>query len=177
MGGHHAQIARIIAAGPLPPSYGGDKALAAFNLLLMLASTYLAAAMWLSEIRDLWRYRKVDRWNHPITSTRALVLFASLAAFIRSGAEAANLMGWDPRDPSTGVVVLILKHYFDPVATACLFGWLSVRMTSKRAVNAQLRKNPQPTRLWATLPQLTRPFLVVVLCAIMALASVYLRGR
>ena len=74
-------------------------------------------------------------------------------------------------------VVLSLKHYFDPVSIAMLFCWLTMRIATKRTVNAQLRRAPLPIRLWATLPQLLGPALVVVLCAVMSFAVVYLRGR
>lgn len=170
-------IAHIVATSPTPPSYGGDRLLIALNLLFMMAGAYLAAAMWISEAGDIWRWRRFDRWNHPVTAQRLTMVFAGLAAFVRCSAEAATILGWDPRDAATGAVILNLKHYFDPVATTCLFAWLALRIVSKRAVNAQLRQEPLPMKMWATLPQLIRPMIVVAIVAVMSFAVVYLRGR
>lgn len=168
---------RVIASSPTPISYHGDRLLVAGNLFLFLAGTYLAAALLIGEGYDLWRYRRIDRWNHPVTVHRAKMFFAGLAAFVRCGAEAATILGWDPRDPQTGAVILNLKHYVDPLSIACLFAWLTLHIISKRSIGAQLRREPLPLKPWATLPQLVRPALVVVLVAIMSFGVVYLRGR
>ncbi|WP_242095408.1 hypothetical protein [Sphingomonas sp. CROZ-RG-20F-R02-07] len=172
-----SHVARVIASSTTPISYGGDRFLVALNLLFMMAGAYLGAAMLLSEAGDIWRWRRFDRWNHPVTAQRLTMIFASLAAFIRCGAEAATILGWDPRDAATGAVILNLKHYLDPVSIGCLFAWMTLRIVSKRAVNAQLRVEPLPMKMWATLPQLIRPLIVVVIVAAMSFGAIYLRGR
>lgn len=172
-----SNAARVIAATSVAPSYHGDLRLVAVNLFLMLAGTYLTAALLLGEGYDLWRYRRIDRWNHPITVHRLKMFFVGLAAFIRCGAEAASILGWDPRDPATGAVILNLKHYADPVSITCLFCWLTLHIMSKRSIGAQLRREPLPLKPWATMPQLVRPMIVLLMVAVAAFGVVYLRGR
>ena len=169
--------AHIVATSQVAPSYNGDLRLVAINLFLMLAGTYLFGSVAVGEGYDLWRYRRLDRWNHPATINRAKWFFAGMAAFLRAGAEAATILGWDPRDPATGAVVLNLKHYADPVSIGCGFCWLAVHIMSKRSMTAQLRQKPLPLRAWATVPQLIRPAIVVTLVAIASFGVVYLRGR
>ena len=172
-----SHAARIIASSPVQPSYHGDLLLVAGNLFLFLTGSYLTAAMLLGEGYDLWRYRRIDRWNHPVTIHRAKMFFVCLAAFIRCSAETASILGWDPRDPATGAVILNLKHYADPVSITCLFCWLTLHIVSKRSIGAQLRREPLPLKPWATLPQLVRPILVVIIVGAASFGVVYLRGR
>ncbi|SFP98680.1 hypothetical protein [Sphingomonas rubra] len=44
-----------------------------------------------------------------------------------------------------------------------------------RSLIAQLRREPLPVDMWATMPQLARPALVVVLCFIAAIGVVLTR--
>jgi hypothetical protein len=174
---HHAQAVHLIATNAIPTSFDGKRWLLAINMWGMIAGAYIAAAMMIAEGWQIWCCRKFDRWNHPITAQRVTVVLASMAAFIRCAGAALSLLGWDPRDPTTGAVILGLQRYFDPLAVMCLFGWLTMRILTREAVNHQLRRQPLPINLWATAPQLVKPASVIFLASVMAFGVVFFRGN
>lgn len=76
--------------------------------------------------------------------------------------EAASLWGWNSADPRATVASAYLKRVLDPVAAALVGAGLGMSVLAGRSLIAQLRREPLPVDMWATMPQLVRPALVVL---------------
>lgn len=166
--------ARAVAEGPMtiaPPSFDGHGWLVVINLAWFTAGFVLFTMLAFSTARDLWKCRALDRLNHPVTILRIAMVMLGVAGSMRFGAEAATLWGWNPLDPTTTGTLLVIKRMIDPVAATIGLGGIALLYLSKGSMQEQLRKRPFPVRLWASLPMLKRPALIVAL-ALVASAGV-----
>ncbi len=156
------------AGTALPTSFDGDGRLYGFNLFLMTAFMCLGLMLAASMARGILVNRRADRPRHPVTIWRAAWMLAGLAVFLRCGAEAMTLWAWSPADPATTARVLMAKRWVDPASLALTAGWMTLVILSNAAMQEQLRKQPFPVNMWASLPSLGRPAAVVALSLVAA---------
>jgi hypothetical protein len=170
--------AKAIVNGPhtvAPPSFDGQGWLVVINLAWFTAGFVLFAMLAVSASRDLWRCRRLDMIDHPVTVLRIATLLLGVAGTIRFGAEAATLWGWNPRDPSATALLLVAKRMLDPIAATFGLAAIALLYLSKGSMEEQLRRRPFPVRLWASLPMLKRPAAVVALSLVAAAGMVLTR--
>lgn len=170
--------AKSIQTGPpslIPRSFNDDASLFLFNLFGMTAMTFLAVMMAGKQLRRIWLQRFRDHPKDPVTIYRTILFFAGTGLFLRCGAEAMNLWGWNPDDPVTTARVLMAKRWIDPIALACGIIWMTLAILGEPGVEHQLRKAPLPVDMWSRWPALMRAVAVVVLSFAAALAAVCLR--
>ena len=170
-GGAAASLAaRMVRASgsALPTSFDGDGRLYGLNLFLMTAFMGLGLMMAGSMARAIVRHRRQDRPRHPVTIWRAAWLMAGSAVFLRCGAEAMNLWAWSPADPALTARVLMAKRWIDPASLVVAGSWMVLVILADAAMQEQLRKQPFPVAMWASLPSLRRPAAVVLLSLVAA---------
>ena len=177
LGAGASLAARMVRASgsALPTSFGGDGQLFGLNLFLMTAFMCLGLMLAGSMARAIVAHRRVDRPRHPVTIWRAAWLLAGGATFLRCGAEAMNLWAWNPADPVTTARVLMAKRWIDPVALVLAGGWMVLVILANSAMEEQLRKQPFPVNMWASLPSLRRPAAVVLLSLVAAVGVAWTR--
>ena len=163
------------AGTALPTSFDGDGRLFGLNLFGMTAFTCLGLMLAGSMAGAIWRNRAHDRPRHPVTIWRAAWAMAGGAVFLRCGTEATNLWAWDPADPVTTARVLMAKRWIDPVALVVAGGWMVLVILANAAMQEQLRKQPFPVNMWASLPSLVRPAAVVALSLVAAVGVAWTR--
>lgn len=156
-----------VAQGPqtaAPPSFDGLGWLVVMNLTVFTAGFYLLVALSLWLLSEMWRYRRVDAWRDPVTIYRRIGLAWSIGFALRCFGEAYSIWGWNPADPMATATALQLKRFLDPISAA--FGLVGIAqfVLTLPGMKPQLRKRPFPLDMWATLPMLKRPALVVLLC-------------
>ena len=170
--------AQAVAAGPqtlAPPSFNGNGVLVALNLGVFTAGFFIMLAVAVTLSGQIYRRargtdgRPPDRWNHPVTIWRGIGLLVASAGVIRFGFAAATLWGWNPLNPAYTGWLLTLQRVFDPIAAVLGLIAISMFVLSERGMVEQLRKEPFPLNMWASLPMLKRPAIIVLLsfaCAI-----------
>lgn len=156
------------AGTALPTSFDGDGQLYGLNLFLMTAFMCLGLMMAGRMARAIWCNRHRDRLRHPVTIWRAAWGLAGLAAFLRCGTEAMNLWAWNPADPVTTARVLMAKRWIDPAALVVAACWMVLVILADAGMEEQLRKQPFPLNMWASLPSLKRPAAIVLLSLVAA---------
>lgn len=152
----------------MPTSFNGDGQLFGLNLFLMTAFTCLGALMAGRMCGAAWRDRRDDAALHPVTIWRLAWALAGAAAFLRCGSEAMNLWAWNPADVRTTARVLMAKRWLDPLALLLASGWMVLVTLADAGMVEQLRKQPFPVRMWASLPSLKRPAAIVLLSLVAA---------
>lgn len=162
-------------AGAAQPSFDGQGWLVVLNWFVMTAGFFLAVMLAGKLAWDLWACRHFDRWREPATVLRRIFLYLSLAAVLRFGAEAASLWGWNPNDPSATLAAAQAKRLLDPVSATLAWVAFGTFFLAYRSLVEQLRKRPLPLRMWATIPQLKKPAIVVVLCLLASIGVVTTR--
>ncbi|WP_288413884.1 hypothetical protein [uncultured Novosphingobium sp.] len=171
-------VAKSVVDGPpslIPRSFNDDASLFLFNLFGMTAMTFLSVMMAGKQARRIWVQRHFNHPKDPVTIYRAILFFAGMGLFLRCGAEAMNLWGWNPNDPVTTARVLMAKRWIDPIALCCGIIWMTLAILGEPGVEHQLRKVPLPVDMWSRWPALMRAVAVVVLSFAAALAAVCLR--
>lgn len=169
---------QAVAMGPAtvaPPSFDGQGWLVVINLAAFTFAFLLCAMLAVKWIGDIWRNRKRDTLDHPVTIWRGIGIALTLAGVLRFGIAAAVLWGWNPLDPVGTAAVLTLQRYVDPIAAALGIGGLATFFLSERGMVDQLRKEPFPLNMWASLPMLKRPAFLAVICLIAAIGVVSTR--
>lgn len=161
----NSAAARIVrdAGTALPTSFDNDGLLYGINLFLMTAFMSLGMMMAAAMARAIWVNRHCDLPLHPVTIWRTAWLLAGAAAFLRCGTEAINLWAWSPADPVTTAHVLMGKRWIDPLALLFASGWMVLVNLADAGMTVQLRKQPYPVPMWASLPSLRRPIAIVLL--------------
>lgn len=158
-----------------PPSFDGQAWLVALNLFFMTAGCCLTLMLATKTANDIWRNRYRDQLRSPVTVMRLSILCFSVAGVLRFGGESLVLWGWNPLDPGATATAALAKRLLDPVGA--VFGWagFGVWVLAERGLIDQLRKQPFPINMWASLEQLKRPALVVALCFVAAIGVVSTR--
>ena len=158
-------VTQALLAGPqtaAPPAYNGVGWLVALNLGVMTACMWVGAMAALACAGGLWRHRQ-DSLNHPANLLRFIGLLAMLCFTMRCGGEALQLWSWNPKDFTTAAWVRTVKHYVDPVAVTLGLAAIAVATLSWHALIEHVSRKPLPPNLWARLPMLKRPAIVVFL--------------
>lgn len=168
-------MANLVTTSIEQPSFDGQGWLVALNLGVMTAGFFLCAMLAFKLIRDMWLCRFWDAHRHPSTIARRMMLCFAAAGTLRFGGEAAALWGWDPGDPTATLAAAQAKRLLDPLAAGLAFAGLGVWVLAERNLIAQLRSKPLPVDMWAKLPQLKRPALVVALSFAAAIGVVVTR--
>ena len=163
------------AGTAIPTSFDGDGRLFGLNLFAMTAFMCLGLMLAGSMARAIWVHRAADRPRHPVTIWRLGWLMAGTAVFLRCGAEAMNLWAWNPADPVTTARVLMAKRWIDPAALVVAGGWMVLVILANAGMQEQLRKQPFPVAMWASLPSLVRPAAVVALSLVAAVGVAWTR--
>lgn len=170
--------ARAVAQGPLtvaPPSFDGHGWLVVINLAFFTAMAVIAASFWWEQVKALWRYRRRDRLGHPVTIWRWMGFCLFLAISLRCGVGAWALWRWNPGDPAGTAAALTLQRFVDPVALAFGLCAMTLFMLSARGMVPQLRREPLELRMWASLPMLKRPAMILAASMLAAIGVVSLR--
>ncbi len=94
---------------------------------------------------------------------------------IRFGPAAMVLWGWNPEQAHTTGWLLTFQRFTDPIAFTLGLLALALFEISGRSMAAHLRKEPLPTRLWASRNQLKRPACITLLSLIAAIGVVSTR--
>lgn len=166
---------QAVAQGPLtaaPPSFDGQ------GWLFVVNQTFFSAGFCLTVMFIAWmlyyvlRNRGRDLWNHPVTLWRWTLILIAASFCLRWGAEAFNLWSWDPRYPEQAAFALVLKRFVDPVGGALGLAGLALSALAARGMVPQLRKQPFPVDMWASLPMLRRPLAVVAFTFVTVIAVV-----
>lgn len=152
----------------LPATFNGNFQLYGLNLFLMSAFMCLGALMAARMSRAMWRNRGLDHARAPVTIWRLAWVFAGSAAFLRCGAEAMTLWAWNPSDVTTTARVLMAKRWIDPASLVFAGGWMTLVTLSDAGMTEQLRKQPFPIPMLASLPSLRRPLAIVLLSLVAA---------
>ena len=152
----------------LPATFNGDLQLYGLNLFLMSAFTLLGALMVSRMTRAIWRNRGVDHARAPVTIWRLAWACAGSAAFLRCGTEAMTLWAWNPHDVVTTARVLMAKRWIDPASLVFAAGWMALVTLSDAGMTEQLRKQPFPIPMLASLPSLQRPLAIILLSLVAA---------
>ena len=165
----------MVTASPAPPSFAGQGWLVALNLFAMTAGCCLTLMLAGKIIRDMWRNRYRDKIREPVTILRLSMLAFATAGVLRFGGEAAVLWGWDPTNPAATSAATLAKRLIDPIAAP--LGWcgFALFVLAERGMIDQLRKQPFPINMWASLEQLKRPAIVVAICFFAAIGVVSTR--
>lgn len=178
-----AVASEMVERLPMPTSFNNDPMLLAVNLFMMTAFTYIGAMIAGAMLSGIWRHRRWDRWNHPVTLHRVAWACAGLGVMFRSGAEAAFLWAWNPMakvvspaDVHMAVQMQVLKRYLDPLSLCFAGAWMIIIVLSHEAMVRQLRTQPLQVDIWARLPSLLRPAAIVMLAGVMAFGVVWTRG-
>jgi len=170
--------AAAVACGPIPStslSQLGNGVLVVINLAVFTAAFFIMASIGWKVAGDLWRNRHRDMQGHPVTIWRGIGLLVTFAGVVRFGVAAAVLWGWNPDDPSWTGVYLDSQRWFDPIAALCGVTAMAMFILSERGMVEQLRKQPFPIDMWASLPMLRRPALIAASSLIAAILIVSLR--
>lgn len=168
-------FANMVTATRAPPSFDGQGWLVALNLFAMTAGFCLTLMLAGKIVRDMWRNRYRDKLREPVTIIRLVVLAFSVAGVLRFGGEAAVLWGWNPADPTSTAAATLAKRLLDPFAAALAWIGFGGFVLAERGIIDQLRKQPFPINMWASLEQLKRPAIVVLLCFVAAIGVVSTR--
>jgi hypothetical protein len=165
----------MVTTSAAPPSFDGQGWLVALNLFAMTAGFCLTMMLAGKIVRDMWRNRYRDKFREPVTILRMAFLAFSCAGALRFGGEAAVLWGWNPSDPTATAAATLAKRLIDPIAAP--LGWcgFALFVLAERGIIDQLRKQPFPINMWASLEQLKRPAIVVLLCFVAAIGVVSTR--
>lgn len=146
-----------------PGSFAGMDWLVALNLGFSTA-LFLIALLFASDlVGHLWRNRSRDRFDHPVTTFRFVLLLLAVGIMLRKGAAAAVLWKWSPGDPIGTSVALTLQRFVDPVADGVQFIALALAIISARTLIDQLRRTPWSVPIWQALPLLKRPAILTVM--------------
>ncbi|WP_174296991.1 hypothetical protein [Sphingomonas bacterium] len=156
------------AGSALPTSFDGDGQLFGLNLFLMTAFMCLGLMLAGSMAQAIVRNRRRDRPRHPVTIWRAAWMLAGSAVCLRCGTEAMTLWAWNPAEPVATARVLMAKRWIDPAALVIAGGWMVLVILANAAMQEQLRKQPFPVNMWASLPSLRRPAAVLLLSLVAA---------
>lgn len=175
--------ARAVAAGPgtaAPPSFDGHGWLVVINMVWMTVGFVLFTSLWVNMLGDAWRARATDKWRHPVTIWRMIGFLLGFAGMLRFGIGASVLWGWNPEAPHWTGMLLTLQRLIDPVAATCGLAAIAMFKLSQGGNHAggmqeQLRKQPFPIDMWASLPMLKGPLAVTVLSLIAAIGVVSTR--
>ncbi len=165
----------MVTASPAPPSFDGQGWLVALNLFVMTAGFCLTLMLAGKLVRSMWRNRYRDRIRDPVTILRLSVLAFAFAGVLRFGGEAAVLWGWDPANAQATAAAALAKRLLDPVSAALAWTGFGLFVLAERGTVDQLRKQPFPINMWASLEQLKRPAIVVLLCFVAAIGVVSTR--
>ena len=167
---NHSLAARMVreVGSRLPVTFNGDLQLFGLNLFLMSAFTLLGALMVSRMTRAIWRNRGVDQPRAPVTVWRLAWTCAGAAAFLRCGTEAMTLWAWNPHDVVTTARVLMAKRWIDPASLVFAAGWMALVTLSDAGMTEQLRKQPFPIPMLASLPSLKRPLAIILLSLVAA---------
>lgn len=170
--------AQSVARGPMtvaPPSFDGHGWLVVLNLAGFTAGFVISLMVALKMARDIWQHRAVDKLHHPVTIWRAFGGTVSLAMAIRFGPAAMVLWGWNPEQAHTTGWLLTFQRFTDPIAFTLGLLALALFEISGRSMAEHLRKEPLPTKLWASRHQLKRPTCIFLLSLIAAIGMVSTR--
>lgn len=160
---------------PAPPSFNNNPNLFLWNIFLMTAGTFLGLMMVGRQAGRIWKQRQWDHPFDPVTLYRLVTLLAATALFLRCGAEALSLWGWNPADPVTAARAMMAKRIIDPVSLLCGFTWMTLVLLGEPGIEFQLRKSPLPVDMWSRWPVLVRALLVIILSFAAALVAVVFR--
>ena len=153
----------------LPATFNGDGRLYGLNPFLMSAFSLLDALMVSRMARAIWRNRRLDRRRDPVTIWRLAWCCAGGAAFLRCGTEAMTLWAWNPHDVVTTARVLMAKRWVDPASLLFATGWMTLVTLADAGITEQLRRQPFPVPMLASLPSLKRPLAIVALSLVAAI--------
>jgi hypothetical protein len=170
-------VAAVVKASATttPISFNGDGTLFALNLFLAVAFTSLAVMMVGRFAQALWISRRRDHLRDPVTIWRISWMCASMALAMRAGIEAAELLAWSPHDPVLSARVILAKRWILPASTIFTGVWMVLLVLSWKAIEAQLRQQPLPVRMWERVGFLVRPAAAVALSAVLAVGVVATR--
>ncbi|WP_159710162.1 hypothetical protein [Sphingomonas sp. AX6] len=169
---------QAVAAGPMtaaPPSFDGQGWLFVINLTTFTAGFYLMLMFIAWQAYHIGRNRKRDGWRDPVTLWRLTGLLMATGLCLRCGAEAFNLWSWDARFPEQSARALEFKRFIDPFAWGFGMAGLALFSLSARGLVPQLRRQPFPVDMWASLPMLWRPAAVVALTFVASIGVVTFR--
>lgn len=166
-------IAHGAAAGP--GSFAGLDWLVAVNLGFSTALFLIALLFAGDLVGHLWRNRKRDRFDHPVTTFRLVLLLIASGIVLRKGAAAGVLWKWSPDDPVGTSMALVLQRFIDPAADALQFMALALAIVSARSLIDQLRRVPWQVPIWQALPMLRRPAILTVMSFAAAAGVVFTR--
>ena len=170
--------AQAVAKGPAtvaPPSFDGHGWLVVLNLAGFTAGFVISLMLALKMMRDIWLNRAEDKLHHPVTVWRGFGGAVSLAMAIRFGPAAMVLWGWDPQQAHATGWLLTFQRFTDPIAFTLGLLALGLFEISGRTMAEHLRKEPLPTKLWASRHQLKRPTCIFLLSLIAAIGVVSTR--
>ena len=168
-----AAIASAPSSGPW--SFAGNDWLTAWNLGSSTALAIIAILFALDTGRHLWRNRKRDRWNHPVTIFRGFCLLIAVALILRKITAAYVLWKWNPGDPVGTNAAMILQRWIDPISDLLYLAAIALIILSARTLVDQLRKHPWKVPIVEYLPLLRRPLILSVISLIAAYGVVVTR--
>lgn len=164
-----------LPATAAPPSFDGLGWLYALNLTVFTAGFYLllmlAGWLWF----EMRKYRGQDKPSDPINVWRRVGFLISVGFCLRCGAEAFNLWAWDTTDPTATSNALQAKRFLDPIGAAFGFAGVATFALSLRGMTWQLRRQPFPVNMWASLPMMKRPAAIVALTLFASIGVVWTR--
>jgi len=170
-----AQLSIAYADRVGPSSFAGKEWLVALNLGSATALFLIALLFAGDLVGHLWRNRKRDRFDHPVTTFRVILLLLTSGIVMRKGAAAAVLWKWSPDDPVGTNVALVLQRFVDPIADTVQFLALALAIMSARTLVNQLRRTPWHIPIWQSLPLLSRPAILAVMSFVAAAGVVLTR--
>lgn len=164
--------AQAVANGPMsaaPPSFDGHGWLVVINLAGMSCVTLIAIMVLGLLWTDSWRFRKKEKVTGMTAARvwRRIGLFYAGGVAIRSGAAAAVLWKWDPRDPAGTGWVLLIQRVLDPAALTCAVIGLGLFVISLPGMLEKLRREPPPVKMWQPRPMMWR----IAGCATLSLTA------
>ena len=158
-----------------PSSFDGRDWLVIFNLgsstaLFLIASLFVADL-----VSRIYRNRRRDGWDHPVTVFRMILLLLSIGVVLRNAMRAAVLWKWDPADPFGTSLALTVQRFVDPVADLFQRGAIALAIITAPTLIDQLRKVPWIEPVRQRLPELVRPATLAVMSFVAAFGVVVTR--
>lgn len=170
-----AQVSIANAGSAGPNSFAGLEWLVALNLgsatALVLVGLFFASQF----VAGLWRNRYKDRYNHPVTAFRGMMLAFILGGVLRSTGRAAVLWKWNPADPVGTSAMLTAQRFLDPVADGFIYFGFFLAAIATPTLIAQLRRSGWEVPIWQSLPMLRRPAILTALSFMAAAGVVWTR--
>lgn len=170
-----AQLSIATAPASGPASFAGRDWLVTINLGSATALFLIALFFSGDLVGHLWRNRRHDRFDHPVTIFRVILLMFTTGIVLRKGAAAAVLWKWNPADPVGTSIALTAQRFVDPIADVIQALALFLIIVTIRSLVEQLRRSGWRVPIWQALPLLSRHAIVAVMSFVAAAGVVLTR--